>query len=907
MASIVAPMRPATQVAPWARRRDQAAAKADRAAALAVRDHGAARALAPEALAQARAEADHAATSTAERALGLAAVLARDIHAALRHLRQAVRVAERHGLPAHAATAREILAGTLIWAGDPAAALREIDRAAPLLRGGQLGRLEMRRGLALYFRGSLDEAMRAYRSALGLLRRAGDTEYQAKLLNNRSMLHYQRGELGAAEADLRRAEQLFAGLGQEMAVAEIWQNLGYVTALRGDLPAALAWFDQADERFRAHGMVDALGLRDRCEALLRARLVVEARRAAEQAGRQLAAEGRGSYLAEVRLLESEAVLLDGDPAAARTLAADARAAFARQRRPSWVAVARYAELRAAWLAGESSQALLRDARRTAAALASAGWTVPALDARLIAAQLALALGRPGFARGELLQATGARRRGPADLRSRAWHAEALARLAGGDRRGAESALRAGMRVLDRFRAALGGTELRAYASAHAADLARLGLRLALQDGSARRVLAWAERWRAGSLALRPVRPPGETGLAADLAKLRQVVRELDRAALAGEDPARLQRRQAALEAAVQRRARHGAEPGKVGPAGPPTQRGLAADLGDRALVEIVELDGELHAVVIVAGSAGGPAGARSALVRLGPLRAVVTELHALRFALRRLAFGYGAEELLKAAAEAAGYAAERLDDLLLGPLRRVLGSRPLVLVPTGPLHAVPWMALPSCAGRAVSVAPSAALWQRAARAASGEVRAPRRVALVSGPGLPAAAGELAGLSRCYPDAELLTGDAATARAVSAALDGADLAHVAAHGSFRVDNPLLSCLQLADGPLTVYDLEGLGQAPRCLVLSACDSGLSGVRPGDELMGLAGVLFALGTRTLVASVMPVPDATTGDLMLALHRQLRAGRSPAAALACAQRELAASHGAAAVADAFVCFGVG
>ena len=215
-------MTPATQAPPRPPRRDQAAAAAARAAALAQHDPATARTLALEALAQAHADPDPAAASTAERALGLVAVATRDIDAALRHLRRAVRVAERHGLREPAATAREILAGTLIWGGDPAGALREIERAAPLLRGGQLGRLEMRRGLALYFQGRLDEALAAYRAALALLRRAGDHEYQAKLLNNRSMLHYQRGELKAAEADLRRAEELFAQLGQDTAVAEIW-------------------------------------------------------------------------------------------------------------------------------------------------------------------------------------------------------------------------------------------------------------------------------------------------------------------------------------------------------------------------------------------------------------------------------------------------------------------------------------------------------------------------------------------------------------------------------------------------------------------------------------------------------------------------------------------------------------
>jgi hypothetical protein len=129
---------------------------------------------------------------------------------------------------------------------------------------------------------------------------------------------------------------------------------------------------------------------------------------------------------------------------------------------------------------------------------------------------------------------------------------------------------------------------------------------------------------------------------------------------------------------------------------------------------------------------------------------------------------------------------------------------------------------------------------------------------------------------------------------------------AAHGRFRADNPLLSRLQLADGPLTVYDLEALQRPPGCLVLSACDAGVSDVRPGDELMGLAAAVLALGTRTLVASVLPVADAATRPLMLALHEGLCLGMTPAEALARAQAAPIGGHDAVAAAS-FVCLGAG
>jgi tetratricopeptide (TPR) repeat protein len=866
-------------------------------AALAVRlapsDPRRARALGLEARERARLHRDPEALSTAELAVGSAARELHDLPAALRHLRRALQVAERESLALPAARARLALGGALWQQGDLAGAMRETELAEPVLRGGDLGRLYAQRAVIVQVQGDLDKALELYRRALPMLRRAGDTLYEAKVLNNRAMLHTSRGAFAAAEADLRRAAQLYAKLGMGRFEADVRQNLGFVAAFRGDLPAALTWFDRADAWFRANGIVDAVGLRDRCEALLPAGLVVEARRAAEEAVRRLEAEGRGSFLAEARLLLSEAALRDGDPATARLEADRARRTFARQGRSRWVAAARYAALRAAWLGGERSSSLLAAARRTAADLAAAGWVEPTLDARLIAAQLALERGRLGQARDELASAGRARRRGPVDLRSRAWHAEALVRLAGGDRRGAESALRAGMRVLETFRGALGATELRAHVSAHAGDLARLGLRLAVEEGRADRVLAWAERWRAGALRLRPVRPPGDTALEDALAELRQVVSQIEQATLAGRPTGGLRRRQATLEQTVQRRARHVAG-GAYGLEPRPSVAELAALLGKHALVEVVALDQQLHAVVL--------AGGRPTLQRLGDLQEVSRELTGLRFGLRRLAFAHGSSASLEAAASAVAYAAGRLDELLIGPLRSRIGAeRPLVLVPTGVLHALPWSALPSLRGRPVSVTPSAALWRRAATVdqAPGE-----RMVVVEGPGLPGAAAEVAALAGRYPDATSLAGPAATVAAVAAALDGAGLAHVAAHGAFRVDNPLFSSLQLADGPLTVYDLEGLRRAPRRLVLSACDSGLSGVRPGDELMGLAGALFALGMGTLVASVIPVPDAATRELMIAFHERLQAGLPPAHALAAVQ---AASAGDAAVSASFVCFGAG
>jgi CHAT domain-containing protein len=133
----------------------------------------------------------------------------------------------------------------------------------------------------------------------------------------------------------------------------------------------------------------------------------------------------------------------------------------------------------------------------------------------------------------------------------------------------------------------------------------------------------------------------------------------------------------------------------------------------------------------------------------------------------------------------------------------------------------------------------------------------------------------------------------------AALDGAVLAHLACHGRFRADSPLFSALELADGPLTALDLQGLRRTPDTLILSACDVALSERYAGDELLGLSAALLSMGTRTIVASVVPVPDRAARRMLVAFHRELLAGADPAAALAIAQRK--------ATVAGFVCLGCG
>jgi CHAT domain-containing protein len=180
--------------------------------------------------------------------------------------------------------------------------------------------------------------------------------------------------------------------------------------------------------------------------------------------------------------------------------------------------------------------------------------------------------------------------------------------------------------------------------------------------------------------------------------------------------------------------------------------------------------------------------------------------------------------------------------------------------------------------------------------------------LVSGPGLEGAKAEIADLAAAYPDAVRLEGSAATVERVQAALDGAGIAHVAAHGVLRGDNPLFSALTMSDGPLTAYDLERLSRAPQLVLLPACQSGAGAVLAGDEVMGLTSALFALGARTAVATVIPVSDKATRPLMLGLHERIRRGLPVARALAEAQSATDRDDPTTlATAGGFVCYGAG
>ncbi|SDG33593.1 CHAT domain-containing protein [Sinosporangium album] len=319
----------------------------------------------------------------------------------------------------------------------------------------------------------------------------------------------------------------------------------------------------------------------------------------------------------------------------------------------------------------------------------------------------------------------------------------------------------------------------------------------------------------------------------------------------------------------------------------PEERPLAVDrlrevLGDAALVAFVRHGGVLAAVTVTP--------RRVALHRLGSAGVVAELAVRLRYAMRRAARrdGVAGREPERAAA-----AVQRR---LLRPMAAELSGRELVVVPAGTLHTLPWAALPSLREVPVSVCAGVTEeWARGWARTGAGLRAGPRVAVVAGPGLAHARAEADAVVACHPGAVEVPPSKAS---VVAALAGADVVHVAAHGRFCPRAPLLSGVELADGSLSACELPAAAAA-RLVVLSACDAGMARSPEGGLRLGLVGALLAGGAACVVAGLLPVRDDESLALMAVFHEVLGRGRAPARALADA--------GAKAGLYSFACFGNG
>jgi hypothetical protein len=453
--------------------------------------------------------------------------------------------------------------------------------------------------------------------------------------------------------------------------------------------------------------------------------------------------------------------------------------------------------------------------------------------------------------------------------------------AAGQRAEASRHLLAGMTALHRHRAQFGCLDLQTGAAVHGQDLARAGLAAALGRRAPGAVYRWSERARAQALLLPTARPPDDPAAAATLEELRQARHALRARELAGRPVSGLRARVEALQRGI--REQSWAMPGRPdAPAPRPAPLGMVRERLAGAALVIYLRDGPVLRSLVVTGDSvqlrtvGGYAAAEEAVLRL---RADL-DAQAGRALPGRLAAAVTTATRQDAAAVGAA---------VLSPLLPGIGDRDLIVVPTGILMTVPWAALPGCAGRPVTVTPSATSWLAATRRlAAARERDPgwpgaqAATVLVAGPGNARGNAEIQAIAALRPHASVLTGADATPAAALAALGGAVIAHLAAHGQHQAENALFSSLELAGAPLLGYDLQQAARAPLMVVLSSCDLGLTDVRPGDETFGMVTALLSAGSATVVASVARVADDTAmpgwvNDKVLPSGSRNQATRAP------------------------------
>jgi CHAT domain-containing protein len=113
----------------------------------------------------------------------------------------------------------------------------------------------------------------------------------------------------------------------------------------------------------------------------------------------------------------------------------------------------------------------------------------------------------------------------------------------------------------------------------------------------------------------------------------------------------------------------------------------------------------------------------------------------------------------------------------------------------------------------------------------------------------------------------------------------DIIHLAVHGKFDAEEPLLSTVSLAagggeEGGLTAAEMFGLPlEKARIVTLSGCETGRVRTTRSNEIQGIQQALLFAGAQSLLASAWRVDDDATSVWMQTFYREAQT-KSPAEA---------------------------
>jgi CHAT domain-containing protein len=148
--------------------------------------------------------------------------------------------------------------------------------------------------------------------------------------------------------------------------------------------------------------------------------------------------------------------------------------------------------------------------------------------------------------------------------------------------------------------------------------------------------------------------------------------------------------------------------------------------------------------------------------------------------------------------------------------------------------------------------------------------------------LPEAEKQVQGLKQLYgaSHSRVYTGNEAREERIKAEAGNYRLLHLATHAILNDASPMYSQVVLSqtggegkeDGLLEAWELMQMNLKADLVVLSACETARGRIAAGEGVIGLSWALFVAGCPTTVVSQWKVESASTTELMLEFHRNLK-----------------------------------
>ncbi|KAL3449173.1 CHAT domain-containing protein [Aspergillus insuetus] len=256
---------------------------------------------------------------------------------------------------------------------------------------------------------------------------------------------------------------------------------------------------------------------------------------------------------------------------------------------------------------------------------------------------------------------------------------------------------------------------------------------------------------------------------------------------------------------------------------------------------------------------------------------------------------------------------EQLSNILLEPFTDLLERYTrVIVVPHGSLHLVPFHVLPFketplVASHVVTYLPSSSILRFILRKETKPLAqsvlalgnptsmriTDRNNLTVSAPPLRGAGREAEAVTAFFPESKCILNEEATLGNLLKYIHYYSILHLATHCKFDPEVPLSSSICLAYGrQLSVLDLLDLHLDVDLVIFSACQTAKGTPTAGDDIVGFTRALFAAGARAVMASLWPVDDSATSEILIDFYKRLSAGKSAPVALQEAQVSFFKQH---------------